>query len=174
MSTRRHRPTSRILRFLHSEFKLAETCMAVGMSCGGMQAVYLAAKYPHLTAVLYLDAPVLNLLSCPCNVGRGDAGSMYEEFVRMTGRTISTLINDRNHPIDYADKLIENQISLALICGDQDTIVPYAENGAILSSKYRLSSIPFMEILKPNCDHHPHGLENLTPLLSFAQAHYGN
>ena len=30
--------------FLHREFGLHEKCLPVGMSCGGMQAVYLAAK----------------------------------------------------------------------------------------------------------------------------------
>ena len=158
--------------FLHHEFGLAKTCMPVGMSCGGMQAVYLAAKYPHLVAALYLDAPVLNLLSCPCNVGRGDGGKMYEEFVEKTGKTISTLLNDRNHPIDYADKLIAHQIPLALICGDQDTVVPYEENGTILAQKYRASGLPFLEILKPGCDHHPHGLEDMAPLISFTQKYY--
>ena len=155
--------------FLHREFGLAKTCMPVGMSCGGMQAVYLAAKYPHLVASLYLDAPVLNLLSCPCSVGRENGGKeMYEEFVRATGRTVSELINDRNHPIDYVDKLIEYKIPIALICGEKDSAVPYLENGAILAQKYEACNVPFLKILKPDCDHHPHGVDDLSPLLSFA------
>lgn len=158
--------------FLQEQFGLAKTCMPVGMSCGGMQAVYLAAKYPHLVSALYLDAPVLNLLSCPCSVGRENGGKMYEEFVRATGRTVSTLLNDRNHPIDYADKLIEYQIPLALICGEVDTVVPYLENGAVLAKKYRESGLPFLEIVKPDCDHHPHGIEALEPLIAFAEQYY--
>lgn len=160
--------------FLHTEFGLAKACMTVGMSCGGMQAVYLAAKYPHLVSLLYLDAPVLNLLSCPCNVGRGEGGNMYEEFVRATGRTVSSLINDRNHPIDHADALILHKLPLALICGEKDTVVPYYENGALLAEKYRASGLPYLEILKPECDHHPHGIDDLNPLLAFAEQYYGN
>lgn len=153
--------------YLHFEFGLSKTCLPVGMSCGGMQAVYLAAKYPEVVSLLYLDAPVLNLLSCPCRVGRGNGGEMYEEFVRATGKTVSDLINDRNQPIDYVDRLIENKIPIALICGEKDTIVPYLENGAVLAQKYRASGLPFLEILKPNCDHHPHGLNSLDQLVSF-------
>ncbi len=159
--------------FLSHEFGLSKKCMPVGMSCGGMQAVYLAAKFPHLVSALYLDAPVLNLLSCPCNVGRGDGGAMYEEFVRKTGKTISTLINDRTHPIDFADHLIKHKIPLALIGGGKDTVVPYSENGAMLAQKYRESELPFLEIVKPDCNHHPHGLENMQPLIDFVQQYYG-
>lgn len=158
--------------FLQAEFGLAKTCMPVGMSCGGMQAVYLAAKHPHLVSALYLDAPVLNLLSCPCSVGRENGGKMYEEFVNATGRTVTTLINDRNHPIDYADKLIEYRIPLALICGEADTVVPYLENGAVLAQKYRASDVPFMEVVKPDCDHHPHGLTSQDALIAFAEKYY--
>ena len=160
--------------FLHTEFGLAKTCVPVGMSCGGMQAVYLAAKYPHLIAALYLDAPVLNLLSWPCYVGRGDGGGMYRYFSQLTGKTISDLINDRNHPIDHADKLIENKIPLALICGEKDGTVPYLENGFILSKKYRESGLPLFEIVKPDCDHHPHGLEDTAPLCDFIKQFYGD
>lgn len=142
------------------------------MSCGGMQAVYLAAKYPQLVSALYLDAPVLNLLSCPCSVGRENGGKMYEEFVKTTGRTVSTLINDRNHPIDYVNNLIEHRIPLILVCGEADTVVPYLENGAMLAQKYRASDVPFMEILKPDCDHHPHGLEVQDPLITFVSQYY--
>ena len=56
-----------------------------------------------------------------------------------------------------------------LICGDSDKVVPYEENGAHLARMYRESDVPFEEILKPGCDHHPHGIEDLTPLVAFAE-----
>lgn len=158
-------------RFLATEHGLHPKCVPVGMSCGGLQAVYFAAAYPALVSVLYLDAPVLNYLSCPCAVGGSDS-SMYEEFVRHKGLTIHDLINYRNHPIDNADRLIAEGIPLALICGDSDRIVPYAENGLALSQKYRASDLPFFEVLKPGCDHHPHGLEEQGPLIEFVETHY--
>lgn len=159
--------------FLHKELGLSAKCMPVGMSCGGMQAVYFAAKYPQYVAALYLDAPVLNLLSCPCGVGvsRDDPGHirLYNEFVEKTGRTVSDLINDRNHPIDHVPSLIKHRIPAFLICGDADMVVPYVENGANLSAAYQSSDVPFELILKPGCDHHPHGLEDNAPLIAFAE-----
>lgn len=43
---------------------------------------------------------------------------------------------------------------------------------AILAEKYRASGL-LTEILKPGCDHHPHGLEDLAPLYAFAEKYYG-
>lgn len=152
--------------FLKAEFGLSEKCLPVGMSCGGMHAVYFAAKYPERVAALYLDAPVLNLLSCPCGVGHA-TNEMYLEFCRDTGMTVSTLINYRNHPIDNAQKLIQNKIPLFLVCGDSDNIVPYCENGEILKKMYEEAGLPFQSVLKPGCGHHPHGLEDTAPLVEF-------
>ena len=81
----------RFCDFLQKEFHLAEKCLPVGMSCGGMHAVYFAAKYPQYVAALYLDAPVINLLSCPCGVGTA-TDEMYPEFLQHTGMTVSQVL----------------------------------------------------------------------------------
>jgi len=157
--------------FLSDTFGLYKKCMTVGMSCGGMQAVYLAAKYPQYVAAMYLDAPVLNLLSCPCGLGIGRS-DLYEEYFKVMGNSVSDLIGFRGHPIDKLDKIIAEKIPVILICGDSDSLVPYVENGRLLAEKYRDCDIPFVEILKENCDHHPHGLDDLTPLVEFAEKYY--
>lgn len=166
--------TERQARFavhLRNELGLNPKCMTVGMSCGGMQSVYLAAKYPELVAAMYLDAPVLNLLSCPCGIGKaGD--DMYEEFKAATGKDVVELINARNHPIDLADRIIKHRIPVFLICGDSDTVVPYDENGYYLAKKYEKTDIPFKKIIKPGCDHHPHGLVDPALLVEFAEKYY--
>ena len=158
-------------RFLQKEFGLHDKCVPVGMSCGGLLAVYFAAIHPELVSVLYLDAPVLNYLSCPCAVGGSDP-SMYEEFVRHKGMTIHDLINYRNHPIDNAGKIIAAGIPVALVCGDSDVTVPYIENGLAWSELYKQSGLPFFEVLKPGCGHHPHGLEDNTALIEFVERYY--
>lgn len=161
---------ARFARFLSEEFGLAKQCMPVGMSCGGMQAVYLAAKHPELVAAMYIDAPVLNLLSCPCGVG--DATDiMYDEFVRATGWTVSDMISYREHPIDYVDILVKRDMPVILVSGDCDGMVPYHENGKYLAEKY-VQHPHFYQVIKPGCDHHPHGLADLTPLIEFVSRYY--
>lgn len=158
--------------YLHQHFGLREQCMCVGMSCGGMQAVYFAARHPERVAALYLDAPVLNLLSCPCCVGRKAAVDFYPEFVEKTGMTVQDLINYRNHPIDNLGPVLEHRIPVMLICGDADDVVPYEENGLQLSLRLQAAAHPFVEILKPGCRHHPHGLEDPAPIVEFACKYY--
>ncbi len=160
-----------LCRFLAEEKGLCERCMTVGMSCGGMQSVYLAAKYPQYVAAMYLDAPVLNLLSCPCGLGMG-TNRLFEEFHRATGKTISDLLNFREHPIDMVDGILKSGIPAILVCGDSDGVVPYEENGRCLAEKYKASGVPFEEYLKEGCDHHPHGLEDRSPLIRFAENYY--
>ncbi len=161
----------RFCDFLQKEFHLAEKCLPVGMSCGGMHAVYFAAKYPQYVAALYLDAPVINLLSCPCGVGTA-TDEMYPEFLQHTGMTVSQLINYRNHPQDHIEELLAHRIPIFLVCGDADHVVPYCENGKIVSDMYRQHGGILEEVLKPGVDHHPHGLEDNAPLIQFALQYY--
>lgn len=162
---------ARFAEFLSKEFELNKKCVPVGMSCGGMQAVYFAAKYPQYVAALYLDAPVMNLLSCPA--GMGIAGDdMWEEFQTNMGMTKSELICYRNHPIDNMKALLDNNIPIFLVCGDSDKTVPYCENGEVLDKYYRENGGDITTIVKVNCDHHPHGLEDNTPIVDFIFKNY--
>ena len=162
---------AKLCEFLSRELGFADKCMTVGMSCGGLQSVYLAAKYPQYIAAMYLDAPVLNLLSCPCGLGAAEV-NFYDEYVKATGRTLSELLNYREHPIDKVDEIIVARIPTALVCGDNDKTVPYEENGKLLSQKYKASDVPFVEILKKDCNHHPHGLDDPSSLIQFAEKYY--
>ena len=176
--------TQRQLRFadyLHEEFGLHEKIVTVGMSCGGMQAVYLSAAAPERIALCYVDAPVMNLLSCPFNLGALDSEDpqiitrrekMSAEFTAARGLTLAQMLNYRNHPIDCVGKLIENHVPVFLVAGDSDKVVPYEENGKQLYEQYMAAGEKIQLILKPGCDHHPHGLEDNTLLIAAVEASY--
>lgn len=169
--TRWHKPSdddakAHFCAFLRKEFGLAGKCMPVGMSCGGMQAIYFAAKYPECVAALNLYAPVVNLLSCPCALGDAKI-SLYDDYVKNTGRTLTELLGYRDHPLDNMDPLVENRIPLFMVSGDSDTVVPYHENGKYLVEHYRKHGAPVEEILVPGGDHHPHCLPDPTPLIEW-------
>lgn len=156
----------RFADFLHKEYGLYEKCIPVGMSCGGMIAVYFAAKYPEKVSALYLDAPVMNFLSCPANFGIAK-GDMLEDFLRDRKMTLSELICYREHPIDKIPLLAENDIPVLLVYGDNDEVVPFCENGKCLVDYYTTHGKAIEAIGKKNCGHHPHGLEDAKPIIDF-------
>lgn len=60
------------------QIQKANRGVLIGMSCGGLQAVKQAARHPGMVSLLYPDAPVINLLSCP--FGLGDKGTALMKF----------------------------------------------------------------------------------------------
>lgn len=157
--------------FLEKEYGFSEKCVPVGMSCGGMQAVFFAAKYPKHTAALYLDAPVINFLSCPAALGKSEIKSM-DEFEHARKINLIELLSFRNHPLDRFSDLTENKIPIILVSGDSDTIVPFDENGKLLYEFYRENGGEIELHIKKGGDHHPHGLENNEVIAEFIETHY--
>ena len=158
----------RFAEYLSAEYGLYSKCVPVGMSCGGMIAVKFTARYPQLVSALYLDAPVMNLLSCPAALGVATV-SLWEEFAEHTGTTLSELICYREHPIVRMHILLENNIPVMLVYGDSDEVVPYCENGALLEKYYRDNGGIITAIGKAGCGHHPHGLEDNSPIIEFVE-----
>lgn len=148
------------IKYVYDNFNLDKKCALVGMSCGGLYAVKLTALHPELISALYLDAPVLNLLSCPCCMGKATE-DLYPEYFQFTGRTKSQMLSYRDHPIDKMDVLLKNKIPVLLVCGDSDFTVPYEENGMLLKNYYEENGGEITFFLKEGCGHHPHGLENV-------------
>jgi pimeloyl-ACP methyl ester carboxylesterase len=159
----------RFVKFLVEELGFYEKCVPVGMSCGGMIGVKFAAKYPEFVSALYLDAPVMNLLSCPAHVGRNEYDEFWQEFLETMDMPLSELINYREHPIDKKEILLENNIPVIMVYGDSDTLVPYHENGAVFEKFYRENGGIIETICKEGHEHHPHGLEDNTQIIEFVE-----
>ena len=159
-------------KFLSTEFALAEKCIPVGMSCGGLHAVCFASRHPELVSALYLDAPVMNLLSCPMGLGDGnfDQG-MFDEVCAAWSVTRTGMLSFRMHPIDRIGPIIENRIPVIMVAGDADDVVPYHENGALLEAEYKRRGLELEVYIKPGCGHHPHGLADPAPIIEFMQRH---
>ncbi len=162
---------ARFCKHLTQTYGFADKCVPVGMSCGGMQAVYLAAAHPELIAALYLDAPVINFLSCPACFGRSTI-SAFEEFLDARGMTATDLLSFRDHPLDRFDA-IPRDIPIILVSGDADTIVPFDENGVLLYNYAKAHQMPIELHIKPGGDHHPHGLPDQNEIIAdFIMEHY--
>ena len=149
-------------------------CILEGMSAGGMQAARLAELYPELCAVMYLDAPVLNLLSI---AGLGalkeeTADGFWREIASTFGVSKTSVVNFRKSPIDKMEPLIENNIPVILLYGNADDVVIYEENGKVLEDYYKANGGNIKVIARSMRGHHPHGLDDLTPLIDFIETNY--
>lgn len=159
----------RFADFLISNYGLNKKCVPIGMSCGGLIATKFTAKYPEYIQALYLDAPVMNFLSCPLGLGKAD-DSMMEEFTNATGMNEIDLINYREHPIDKKEILLKNNISIVMVYGDVDKVVPYDENGEFLEKYYHENGGDIIVFKKENVGHHPHGLDDNTKIIEFIES----
>ena len=164
---------ARFVRHLQKEYGLKDTCVPIGMSCGGLIAIKFAAKYPELIQCLYLDAPVLNYMSCPAGFGIGQTLENFpdEIFKALNLSSISEMICYRDMPMDKLPILVAHRIPAVLVAGDSDQVVPYCENGILLERAYQQAGVPLEVYIKPGCDHHPHGLDDPIPALKFILQH---
>lgn len=166
---------ARFVRFVQEKYHLTSRVVPIGMSCGGLIAIKFAARYPELIACLYLDAPVVNYLSCPCGFGVGERlgdGSGIPEILNALGLdSISQLLGYRDMPLDHIPRLVAEKIPIVMVAGGSDTTVPFCENGALLKNAYREAGGEIEVYLKPNCGHHPHGLSDPAPVIEFILRH---
>lgn len=164
---------ARFIDFVAEKYGTAPKCVPVGMSCGGLMAVQLAAKYPEKVACLYLDAPVMNLMSCPYGFGIGvsESGNYAEICDDLDIKSVSELICYRDMPMHNIPALVEKQIPVVMVAGDSDEIVPYCENGVMLEKAYKESGVELEVHVKEGCNHHPHGLDDPLPVVEFIMKH---
>ncbi len=154
---------------IHKTYGLCEKCVPVGMSCGGMQAIFLGAKYPETISCMFIDAPVVNLLSCPFGLGNKKTPSMVDEFIQHRKMDKIQMLSFRHHPLDYLPQLVENKIPTIMVVGDSDTVVPYEENGLLLKEAYEKAGNILETYIVPGKDHHPHCMEDNTPIIHFIE-----
>ena len=77
----------------------------------------------------------------------------------------------KKNPIDTLDPLAKAKIALIHVVGDSDDVVPVAENTALIEERYRKLGGEIQVIHKPGVGHHPHGLEDPSPVVEFILKH---
>ncbi len=167
---------ARFVRYVQDIFQLKSKCVPVGMSCGGLIAIKFAARYPELVQCLYLDAPVVNYMSCPCGFGVGNplADDPYAEILKALKLSdLSELMAYREMPLDKLPALVANRIPAVLVSGDSDHVVPFCENGIFIQKAYKDAGVEIEVYIKPGADHHPHGLSDPAQVISFILRHCG-
>ena len=149
--------------YIAKEYGLTSKPYLFGFSRGALYAFNYALYYPDACEKLYLDAPVLNLRSWPKDE-REHAEVLYH--YNLSEETFAAC---RFSPIELLDEFSKNGVPVLIIAGDSDRVVPHTENAQIMVDYYRSHGLPIDYILKEGCDHHPHSLDDVTPIIEFIE-----
>lgn len=157
-------------KILTEELRLGKKAVLIGLSRGGLYAYNFALAHPEQVACLYLDAPVLDIRSWPGGkgVGPGDPGC-WKECMSHYGLTEKTASDFKDNPLDHIQEIADAKIPVMLVAGLADQLLPYSENGEIFDREFRALGGKIKTIAKPNCDHHPHSLEDPTEIIEFIE-----
>jgi len=151
-------------------YELATRTVLFGFSRGGLYAFNYAAKYPHNVAVLYLDAPVLDILSWPGGKGEGiGAPKEWQQCLAIYGLDEETAKSFEGNPIDKAEAVVKAGIPMIAVAGDSDEIVPMTENTVKLVECFKRHGGKIKLIVKSGVGHHPHSLEEPREIVEFIQ-----
>ena len=151
---------------LTQDFALAPKMVMEGFSRGGLYAFNFAADFPERIAALYLDAPALDLKSWP-----GYKTSRWPDVAANYGLTVEELETAKVSPLDRIEPVLKAGIPIIGVSGDADKSVNLDENLRVLEKLYRESGGTIEVIIKPGGGHHPHSLEDPTPIVDFILKH---
>ena len=143
---------------------LAPKVALEGLSRGGLIIYNWAKANPTKVACIYADAPVCDIRSWPRD---HSSRQNWEACLAVYGLTEAEAETFTGNPIDGLDGLVEAGVPLLHIVGDADTVVPVAENTAVLETRYRALGGSIEVIHKPGIGHHPHSLKDPTPIVEF-------
>ncbi len=148
---------------------LSSKVVLEGMSRGGLIIYRWAAVNPEKVACIYADAPVLDLKSWPGGKGKGQGSLPDWNLVKKAYgfTTDQEAMNYKENPLDLASKIAKGGYPMLHVVGDADDVVPVAENTALFEKAVRESNGNIEVIHKPGVNHHPHSLENPTPIVDF-------
>jgi pimeloyl-ACP methyl ester carboxylesterase len=161
----------RLKRF-HDELSrrgLSQRAVLIGISRGGLYAHNYAVAHPERVAVIYGDAAVLDFKSWPGGFGTGKGSpSDWEALLKLYQfKDEAEARSYSGNPVDQLQPLFSAGIPLVYVVGDTDDVVPWKENTELVEIRYRALGGMVEVFHKPNVGHHPHGLDDPTPVVQF-------
>jgi pimeloyl-ACP methyl ester carboxylesterase len=150
-------------------YKLNRRVVLEGFSRGGLYAYNFAAKYPGRVAAIYGDAPVCDFKSWPGGKGKGPGSK--DDWMSLQQcyefKTEKAALDYKLNPVDNLGSLIKAHIPILHVIGGADEVVPVEENSDLVESRYRAMGGVIQVIRKPGGLHHPHSLDDPTPIVEF-------
>jgi alpha-L-fucosidase/lysophospholipase L1-like esterase/pimeloyl-ACP methyl ester carboxylesterase len=147
----------------------ARKAALVGLSRGGLYCYNWASANPDKVACIYGDAPVCDFKSWPGGKGKGPGSKRDWDLVlsQYHFANEAEALAYPGNPVDRLEPLAKAGVPLLHVYGDADEVVPWEENTGLLAERYRALGGSIQLIGKPGVRHHPHGLEDSTPIIDF-------
>lgn len=155
----------RFYEYLTEMHEFSRKAVLEGLSRGGLIIYNWAIKNPEKVFCIYADAPACNLQSWP--------GVNRQEMLDAYGLTREQFAKFKGSPIDNLAPLAKENVPIIHVVGDADEVVPVAENTAIVEARYKKLGGHITVIHKKGGRHHPHSLEDPTPIVDFILKYVG-
>lgn len=141
----------------------------VGLSRGGLYCYNWAVANPDKVSCIYGDAPVCDFKSWPGGKGKGRGDPRNWGFVMELWdfKNEAEALSYNGNPVDSLAPLADHHVPLLHVYGDADDVVPWEENTGLIASRYKELGGEITLICKPGVGHHPHGLDDPTPIIGF-------
>lgn len=162
---------------LTGKYGLSKKPSLVGLSRGGLYVYNWAIAHPDKVSCIYVDAPVCDFKSWPGGkgIGFGEGPGTSTEWAKLlkaySFKDTAEAVAYTGNPVDNLAPLAKAKIPLLHIYGDADEVVPWQENSGKVIERYRALGGEIEVIAKPGVKHHPHGLEDSTPIVEFIVKH---
>ncbi|TXE03735.1 alpha/beta hydrolase family protein [Algoriphagus aquimarinus] len=154
--------------YCRTEFKLNEKVVLEGMSRGGLIIYNWAAKNTDKVFTIYADAPVCDIKSWPGGLYSGKGSPTdWEKCLKAYGLDATSVLDFKGIPIYNSIAIAKAGIPVIHVYGEADEVVPASENTDLLAAEFRKAGGTIKLIGKPGVGHHPHSLEDPTPILDF-------
>lgn len=147
----------------------------IGVSRGGIYAYRFAERNTDKVFCIYGDAPVCDFKSWPGGKGNGKGSQGdWQNLIKLYGfKDESEALAYQGNPVDILKPLAEAKIPLIHVVGDADEVVPVAENTALIERRYQALGGTIDVFHKPECGHHPHGLDDPSPVVELIRKYSG-
>lgn len=154
---------------LTSKYALSPKPSLVGLSRGGLYCYNWAEANADKVSCIYADAPVCDFKSWPGGKGKGKGDpTNWQRVLKLWGfKDEAEALAAKVNPVDHLAPLAENHVPLLHVYGDADDVVPWDENTGIMAARYKALGGSITLIAKPGVGHHPHGLDDSTPIIDF-------
>ncbi len=161
---------------LTGRYGFAKKVAVTGLSRGGLYCYNWAIANPEKTACIYADAPVCDFKTWPGAFVKGKRSDRdWQLVLEQYGFKSDDEAKAYTHnPVDSLAPLAAAKVPILHVFGDADEVVPWEENTGLIAERYKKLGGDITLIRKEGVHHHPHGLEDSTPIVDFIWKHTAN